>query len=161
MYIKLKNGVIDKYPYSLADLVKDNPDTSFPDKITNECAASFEVYPVTPADYPQVDHTKTVLEETPVKQRTRNENGTYKADELDTPENEAWEWVQVFTIVDATAEEIAARVQELNLITQSNRAEAYRNEADPIFFKAQRGEATQQEWLDKVAEIKARFPKVE
>lgn len=34
----------------------------------------------------------------------------------------------------------------------------YAAEADPMFFKAQRGEATQQQWLDKVAEIKARYP---
>jgi len=38
------------------------------------------------------------------------------------------------------------------------RAEAYRAEADPLFFKAQRGEATEAEWLAKVEEIKARFP---
>lgn len=38
------------------------------------------------------------------------------------------------------------------------RAEAYRAESDPLFFKAQRGEATMDEWLAKVAEIKARFP---
>lgn len=36
---------------------------------------------------------------------------------------------------------------------------AYRREADPIFFKAQRGEATMEQWLAKVAEIKARYPK--
>jgi len=36
---------------------------------------------------------------------------------------------------------------------------AYREESDPLFFRAQRGEATEQEWLDKVAEIKARYPK--
>ncbi len=35
---------------------------------------------------------------------------------------------------------------------------AYVVEADPIFFMSQRGEATQQQWLDKVAEIKARWP---
>ena len=33
------------------------------------------------------------------------------------------------------------------------RRAAYEAEADPIFFKWQRGEATEQEWLDKVAEI--------
>lgn len=38
------------------------------------------------------------------------------------------------------------------------RAEAYNTEADPLFFKAQRGEATLEEWQAKVAEIKARFP---
>jgi hypothetical protein len=38
------------------------------------------------------------------------------------------------------------------------RADAYRAEADPIFFKWQRSEATEQVWLDKVAEIKLRYP---
>ena len=38
------------------------------------------------------------------------------------------------------------------------RAVAYNSEADPLFFKAQRGEATEAEWLAKIAEIKARFP---
>jgi hypothetical protein len=38
------------------------------------------------------------------------------------------------------------------------RAAAYRAEADPLFFQAQRGKATQQQWLDKIAEIEARFP---
>ena len=38
------------------------------------------------------------------------------------------------------------------------RASAYSDEADPLFFKAQRGEATTDEWTAKVAEIKARFP---
>ena len=43
----------------------------------------------------------------------------------------------------------------------SSRKAAYQAEADPLFFKAQRGEATEQEWLDKIAEIKARYPKGE
>lgn len=38
------------------------------------------------------------------------------------------------------------------------RKAAFVAEADPIFFMAQRGEARQQDWLDKVAEIKARWP---
>ena len=41
---------------------------------------------------------------------------------------------------------------------QAARAAAYRAEADPLFFMSQRGEATEQEWLDKVAEIKALVP---
>ena len=41
---------------------------------------------------------------------------------------------------------------------EAARAAAYRTEADPLYFKAQRGEATEAEWLAKVAEIKARFP---
>ena len=42
---------------------------------------------------------------------------------------------------------------------EANRHAAYIAEADPLFFKAQRGEVEQQVWLDKVAEIKARYPK--
>lgn len=42
---------------------------------------------------------------------------------------------------------------------EANRRAAYIAEADPLFFKAQRGEATVQEWQDKVAEIKTRYPK--
>ena len=41
---------------------------------------------------------------------------------------------------------------------EANRANAYRSESDPLFFKAQRGESTTDEWTAKVAEIKARFP---
>jgi hypothetical protein len=36
----------------------------------------------------------------------------------------------------------------------------YQNESDPLFFKAQRGEATMEEWLAKVEEIKQRYPEV-
>ena len=43
--------------------------------------------------------------------------------------------------------------------TDAYRKAAYIAEADPLFFKAQRGEATIQEWQDKVAEIKLRYPK--
>jgi len=41
---------------------------------------------------------------------------------------------------------------------QAARATAYTTEADPLFFKAQRGEATIEEWQAKVAEIRSRYP---
>jgi hypothetical protein len=41
---------------------------------------------------------------------------------------------------------------------EAKRAAAYTKEADPLFFMAQRGKTTQQQWLDKIAEIEARFP---
>lgn len=46
---------------------------------------------------------------------------------------------------------------ELDALMESRRAKAYRDESDPLFFKWQRGEATEQQWLDKIAEIKARW----
>lgn len=38
------------------------------------------------------------------------------------------------------------------------RAAAYRADSDPLFFKAQRGEATMDQWLAVVSEIKTRYP---
>jgi hypothetical protein len=43
-------------------------------------------------------------------------------------------------------------------VQEDARRAAYQLEADPLFFMAQRGEATMAEWQAKVAEIKARFP---
>lgn len=40
--------------------------------------------------------------------------------------------------------------------TTELRRTAYQLESDPLFFKWQRGEATKQDWLDKVQEIKER-----
>lgn len=68
------------------------------------------------------------------------------------------------TTAPVTDEQIAAEMARLELlqpakIADSKRQQAYINEADPLFFKAQRGEATMEEWQAKIAEIKARFPK--
>jgi hypothetical protein len=65
-----------------------------------------------------------------------------------------------------TWSEIDAEVARLTAleparIATENRRAAYIAEADPLFFKAQRGEATMEEWQAKVAEIKQRFPKSE
>jgi len=59
-----------------------------------------------------------------------------------------------------TAKQIAEEsAQQMLEQTESNRKAAYITESDPLFFKVQRGEATKQEWLDKIEEIKQRFPK--
>ena len=44
-------------------------------------------------------------------------------------------------------------------VIDQQRQTAYQTESDPLFFKYQAGEATEQEWLDKRNEIKARIPK--
>ena len=61
---------------------------------------------------------------------------------------------------DEIAAETAAAIVSTNMQNKASRAAAYVLEADPLFFKSQRGEATNQEWLDKVAEIKAKFPTI-
>lgn len=45
-----------------------------------------------------------------------------------------------------------------NKLAKSNREQAYKTESDPIFFLWQRSEATEQDWKNKIAEIKERFP---
>ena len=63
------------------------------------------------------------------------------------------------TEAEITAEVARLTALEPARIATENRRSAYIAEADPLFFKAQRGEATMEEWQAKVAEIKTRFPK--
>jgi hypothetical protein len=62
---------------------------------------------------------------------------------------------------DAEIEAEVARLTALEpaRIATENRRAAYITEADPLFFKWQAGEATQEEWAAKRQEIKERFPK--
>ena len=59
---------------------------------------------------------------------------------------------------------VAAEIQRLQPIkaveqAERNRQAAYIAESDPLFFKWQAGETTQEEWQAKRNEIKARYPK--
>jgi hypothetical protein len=140
MYVKAKNQIAEQFPYSFAQLQADNPQTSFPANPTDAMLASFDVFPVvsTGAQYDQATQVAT------------QEGCEYNA------ARQRWEtsWV----VRDKTTEELQAEVDANAAQVEAQRAEAYRNESDPLFFKSQRGEATHQEWLDKVAEIKARYP---
>ena len=61
-----------------------------------------------------------------------------------------------------TKEQVEQEAKEAELQrVETNRRNAYRNEADPLYLKWQRNEATEQQWLDKIEEIKERFPKPE
>ena len=48
--------------------------------------------------------------------------------------------------------------EQLAQAAETNRKAAYQAEADPLFFKWQAGEGTQEEWVAKRAEIRERFP---
>jgi hypothetical protein len=48
-------------------------------------------------------------------------------------------------------------LEELPKQIKKQRKSAYQDEADPLFFKAQRGEIPLSEWLAKVEEIKQRY----
>jgi hypothetical protein len=130
MYIKLNNNQIEQYPYSIDKLKQDNAGTSFPDVIAETLLNEFNVYKVKATTPPEHNFAKNISEDTPV-----NING---------------EWTQTWKVEDKPLEEVEK-------LKENFRAAAYQEESDPLFFKWQRGEATQQEWLDKVAEIKSRW----
>jgi hypothetical protein len=43
---------------------------------------------------------------------------------------------------------------------EANRKAAYIAEADPLFFKYQRNEIFKEVWLEKIQEIKQRYPQI-
>jgi len=90
MYVLIKNGVVETYPYSIGNLRKDNPDVSFPKTPNETLLAQWGVYPVRIVPAPSQDHTKNITEGLP-----ENVNG----------------WQQTWVVTDATADEIAQRTQ--------------------------------------------------
>jgi hypothetical protein len=52
MYAKITNGLVEQFPYSVAKLKADNPETGFPKAMTAEDLAREGVYPVIGRDAP-------------------------------------------------------------------------------------------------------------
>lgn len=101
MYIKVTNGVVEKYPYSIGELRKDNPNTSFPKNPSNTTLESWNVFPVKSTEQPSVDHTKNVKEGAPI--------------------NESGEWIQTWVVEDASAAEIAERTEQAKSVVREER----------------------------------------
>ena len=58
-----------------------------------------------------------------------------------------------------TQAELDAKMAEPDLCEiKAQRAAAYRNESDPLLFKAMRGEATMDDWRAMVASIQLTYP---
>lgn len=101
MYALVIDGAVTKYPYTIGNLRRDNPNTSFPKRPSDEMLAEWGMQPVTRTDRPDVDHTKNVTEGTPML------NGDA--------------WTQVWEVTDATTEEIAARTEDQARSVRSTR----------------------------------------
>ena len=64
MHVKITNGTVDTYPYSVGQLRRENSNTSFPKQIPDDMLASYGLMPVTFADMPSTDdRTQNVSQE--------------------------------------------------------------------------------------------------
>lgn len=84
----------NKYPYTELDLIRDNPQVSFPSEITEATKSIYSVFPVQPTPLPVFNYlTHKVVEDYPVEQNSI--------------------WVQSWMIVPLTEEELQRRVHGL------------------------------------------------
>lgn len=65
VYALIKNGQVDTYPYSFAQLRKDNPNVSYPRDPDDTKLREFDVYLVNETAKPAYDMTKNITEGTP------------------------------------------------------------------------------------------------
>ena len=87
MYVKITNGSVDTYPYSVGELRRDNPNVSFPKQVPDTLLAEYGVYPVTETDQPSyTPRTQNIAQET-------------------TPTLVSGVWTVGWTVTDKTAEE--------------------------------------------------------
>jgi hypothetical protein len=101
MYIKVINGVVERAGYTISELRKDNPGTSFPKNPSSAVLAEWGVFPLRPTAAPSIDYTKNIKEGVPVK--------------------EGDDWVQVWEVTDATLEEIEDRTRNQAVSVRSQR----------------------------------------
>ena len=88
MLVKVTNGNVDTYPYSVGQLRRDNPNTSFPKQIPSEMLESYGVYTVVYTDMPSIDVR------------------TQKTEQEATPTLVGGSWTVGWTTTDKTAEEV-------------------------------------------------------
>lgn len=132
MFIKINNNQIEKYPYSVEQLRRDNPNTSFSEVMPNDRLAEWGVYLVKPSAPPDIDYTKNVTEQTPVF--------------VDG------EWQQVWEVTDATQEEILQRIRDL----RASEYPDFRDYLDGVV----KGDQTQiDKYIADCLAVKAKYPK--
>jgi hypothetical protein len=62
MYVKVINGVISEYPYSILSLRRDNPQVSFPREMSDTLLAEYSIYKVKETPYPVITSREEVYE---------------------------------------------------------------------------------------------------
>ena len=72
MFVKLTNGNVDQFPYTIGQFRRDNANTSFPAQIPNTILRRYGVYEVTELDKPSYDPlVQTLVVGTPTREVIR------------------------------------------------------------------------------------------
>lgn len=96
MYALIKNSAVKRYPYTVTDLRRDNPDISFPDSLEDVLLQSFGVWRVQASQPPSYDEKRqTLVEGTPVF----------------SVANQCW--TQVWSVRPLTSDELAQKMQAI------------------------------------------------
>jgi hypothetical protein len=103
MYVKIKNGSIDTYPYSIGQLRNENSNTSFPKEISTEMLEAYDVFEVTILDAPSIT------------------NRTQKVEQEDTPTLVSGVWTLAWKTSDKTSEEVAEYDAEIATVNRIKR----------------------------------------
>jgi len=103
MFVKITNGAVDQYPYTVGQLRRDNPNVSFPKNLSEERMAEYGMYRVYFADSPDYDAAT---------QRTEHSNLPSLIDD---------KWTITHSVVDLTEAEIQNRKQDLAIKVRKQR----------------------------------------
>lgn len=117
LLVKTSNGQVEQFPYTLGDLRRDNPQTSFPKKIGDALLASYGIYHVMPE--PQPEHDPLV--QTVVRDSQPHNNET-AVDEETGETYETGRWVIGYTVESKPQDqaEEAIRNQRDRLLTDTD-----------------------------------------
>lgn len=114
MFVKITNGQVSQYPYTVGDLRRDNPNVSFPKSIPNSIFQRYGVYPVGYQATPDYDPMTHRIEHSNLPER--EVIGYYTAEDAPMPELvgepiHSGRWVLTKTVVPLTSEQIAERAE--------------------------------------------------
>ena len=130
-YARVENDSVVEYPFNTALLKQANPNTSFPKQ---------------PLEKANVREDYGVVEVVPV---SAPESDTHNVSEV-MPVNVSGAWTQTWN-------QTAKSNEELNAVAVSNRVSEYGTSENQLEFITENG---LEAWQTKVAEIKAKYPKV-
>ena len=128
MFVKATNGQIDKYPYTVGDLRRDNPNTSFPKNVPAATMAAFGMFPVSYEAAPDFD---------PMTHRIKHSN---------LPVLKDGKWVLTKTVVALTAEQIADRDAAMAKEVRTQRDKLLAETDWVVVFHTEKGTNIPLEW---------------